>query len=231
MNYVVSDLHGCYDKFMKMLDLIGLKEEDTLYVLGDVVDRGPDSVGLIVRLASQKNVVTLMGNHDYLAALMLKTFGTEERGGTSLCGKPEAEELFEAWRGDGGETTWREFVKLTEQEKRVVLRFLGRLPVFAEIGVNGQAYHLSHTIPGRDRMKDESDRGLSDFLFAAPEYGKVYYDDRILVTGHTPTGLIDPCSAGRIWKKNNHIAVDCGAVFGNPLGCICLDTGEEYYAH
>ena len=50
------------------------------------------------------------------------------------------------------------------------------------------------------------------------------------MTGHTPTGLIEKASAGRIYRKNNHIAIDCGAVFGNPLGCICLDTGEEFYA-
>ena len=33
----------------------------------------------------------------------------------------------------------------------------------------------------------------------------------------------------RIYKKNNHIAIDCGAVYGNRLGCICLDTMEEFY--
>ena len=199
-----------------------------MYVLGDVVDRGPENVRLIVALASRKNIVTLMGNHDHLAAVMLKIFGMEEQE-DPLRGRPEAEELFEAWRRDGGEATWREFMKLSSPEKRVVCRFLESLPVFTEIGVNGQTYHLSHTVPARDRMRDEKRRELSDYLFAAPEYGKVYFDDKILVTGHTPTGLIDPASAGRIWKKNNHIAVDCGAVFGNPLGCLCLETGEEFY--
>ena len=51
----------------------------------------------------------------------------------------------------------------------------------------------------------------------------------LIVTGHTPTGFIDPEYTGQIWKGNNHIAIDCGAVFGNPLGCICLDTMEEIY--
>ena len=53
--------------------------------------------------------------------------------------------------------------------------------------------------------------------------------DAVIVTGHTPTGFIDPDYTGRIWKGNNHIAIDCGAVFGNPLGYICLDTMEEIY--
>lgn len=33
----------------------------------------------------------------------------------------------------------------------------------------------------------------------------------------------------RMASQNRHIALDCGAVFGNTLGCICLDTGEEFY--
>ena len=43
MIYAVSDLHGCYEKYIKMLEKIQFRETDTLYVLGDVVDRGYDS--------------------------------------------------------------------------------------------------------------------------------------------------------------------------------------------
>ena len=230
MIYVTSDLHGCHDKFIRLLEMIGLTEDDTLYVLGDIVDRGPDNVKLIRALASRRNVRVLMGNHDYMAALMLKTFGLDVSDRAAPLNGTEAADVFEAWLLDGGESTWKEFKGLSAQEKKILLRTLNSLPVFTEIEVNGQIYHLSHTVPERSLMRDPHRRVLSDFLFASPEYDKVYFPDRILVTGHTPTGLIDEASAGRIWKKNNHIAVDCGAVFGNPLGCICLDTGEEFYA-
>ncbi len=243
MIYAVSDLHGCYDKFMKLLGMIHLKEDDTLYVLGDIVDRGPENVALIREILSRSNVRALMGNHDYMAALMLQTDGMKAlpaAGGNSdenADGKgdaqrkrPEARALFAAWLSDGGDTTWAEFAWLSEQERKVVMRYLRSLPVFEEIEVNGQVFRLSHTVPAREQMLDANRRVLTDFLFAHPEYDKVYFPDKILVTGHTPTGLIDPASAGRILRKNNHIAIDCGAVFGNPLGCICLDTGEEFYA-
>lgn len=69
-----------------------------------------------------------------------------------------------------------------------------------------------------------------ELIVGEPEYEKEYFPDRYLVTGHTPTGLIDESYSGRIYQKNNHIAIDCGAVFGNPLGCICLNTLEEFYA-
>ena len=230
MVYAVSDLHGCYDKFRKLLDMIRLTDDDVLYVLGDVVDRGPENIRLVTELAGKRNICTLMGNHDYMAALMMKTYGMDHREKSSLQDKPEAKDIFEAWLSDGGETTWKEFIRLSLPEKRVVLRFLENRPLFAEIEAGGKRYFLSHTVPEKAKMLNEGRRSATDFLFARPEYDKVYFPDKILVTGNTPTGLIDPSFTGRILRKNNHIAIDCGAVFGNPLGCICLDTGEEYYA-
>ena len=41
--YVISDIHGQYDMFMELLEKIPLKDSDTLYILGDVVDRVPAS--------------------------------------------------------------------------------------------------------------------------------------------------------------------------------------------
>lgn len=61
------------------------------------------------------------------------------------------------------------------------------------------------------------------------DYDCVYDEDVIMVSGHSPTGLIDPAFAGRILRRNNHIAIDCGAVFGYPLDCLCLETGESFY--
>ena len=59
----------------------------------------------------------------------------------------------------------------------------------------------------------------------------VYYQDKIIVTGHTPTRHIK-CNpkADYIFKGNNHIAIDCGCSYdGGKLGCICLNTMEEFY--
>ena len=41
--YVISDIHGMYNKFVELLNKIKLKDTDTLYILGDVLDRAiPD---------------------------------------------------------------------------------------------------------------------------------------------------------------------------------------------
>ena len=76
----------------------------------------------------------------------------------------------------------------------------------------------------------EGNLELMDCILGEPDYELQYYDDKIIVTGHTPTGLIEKEYVGKIYKKHNHIAVDCGAFFKDcRLGCICLDTMEEFY--
>ena len=91
-------------------------------------------------------------------------------------------------------------------------------------------YIQSHTVPEKERMLHFDRLNWQELIVGEPEYEKEYFTDRYLVTGHTPTDLIDESCSGRIYQKNSHIAIDCGAVFGNPLGCICLNTLEEFYA-
>ena len=74
---------------------------------------------------------------------------------------------------------------------------------------------------------------LKELVWDRPNYNRKYFEDILLVTGHTPTQLIDENNEnpGYIYKKNNHIAIDCGASFpGGRLAAICLETGEEFYS-
>ncbi|MCR4590153.1 MAG: fructose-bisphosphatase class III [Lachnospiraceae bacterium] len=48
--YVVSDIHGQYDMFLELLNKICFKDTDTLYVLGDILDRGPHPVKVMKKL-------------------------------------------------------------------------------------------------------------------------------------------------------------------------------------
>lgn len=72
MRYIISDIHGCYDEYMDLINKINLKEKDTLYILGDVVDRGPKPMDVFKDIMNRKNVVYLLGNHDFLFYEMIK---------------------------------------------------------------------------------------------------------------------------------------------------------------
>ncbi len=63
----IGDIHGCANAFRFLLELIGATHQDTVVVLGDVIDRGPDSrtvIEMLIALQRQTNLITIMGNHD-----------------------------------------------------------------------------------------------------------------------------------------------------------------------
>lgn len=223
MIYAVSDLHGCYDKYLRLLQKINLSDSDALYVLGDVVDRGKNGTDILLDMMNRKNIIPLRGNHDFIACRMLEAYIKYNSFSKKIA------EDFALWFKDGGKVTFDKFIKLSDTDKTKIISYLKSFMIYDEIEVGGNNFFLSHTIPDKASMLDFGNCKWQDFVIANPEYDKQYFDDRYIVTGHIPTGYIDKNYLGRIYLKNNHIAIDCGTVFGNRLGCICLDTLEEIY--
>lgn len=62
--YVMSDIHGCYSEFMEMLNKINFSDDDELYILGDIFDRGPQPLKVFDYILERKNIVMLKGNHE-----------------------------------------------------------------------------------------------------------------------------------------------------------------------
>ncbi len=65
--YVIGDIHGCLKTLKKLIEKIQLKDNDQLFFIGDYIDRGPDSKGVldfIIELNKNPNVFPLLGNHE-----------------------------------------------------------------------------------------------------------------------------------------------------------------------
>lgn len=225
MDYVMSDIHGCHEKYIKMLEKIKFSSDDTLYVLGDILDRGPAGIKTLLDLSQRENVVLLRGNHDHQAGILLANLHMLDDEGCPS----ELVELYGVWLSDGGKSTLAEYLQLTDDEQNTVINAIKKMKKSVEITVNGKKYLLAHTVPGVDRSADYQHWTLEECILGEPDYEQCYFEDMYVVTGHTPTGFIDRQSVGQIWQGNNHIAIDCGAVFGKPLGCLCLDNMEEFY--
>lgn len=231
MTYCISDIHGDYEKYRRMLKTIQLCEEDTLYILGDVVDRGPEPIPILLDMMKRPNVRPILGNHEYMAVLCLRPLTREITGETiSELSAENLQELLN-WQKEGGLTTLEGFRRLDKGQRAEVLEYLLEFQLYEELTVNGKQYLLAHAGPenfAEDRLL--WDYGLHEWIWTRLDYTRRYYKDRFLVTGHTPVAHI-PGNAQKdsIFRANGHIAIDCGCISGGRLGAICLDTGEAFY--
>ena len=64
--YVMSDLHGEYDKFIQMLTKIGFSNDDKLIIIGDIFDRGKKPLQILDYILNKDNIELLLGNHELM---------------------------------------------------------------------------------------------------------------------------------------------------------------------
>lgn len=231
--YCISDIHGRYDLFMELLAKIQFKKEDILYILGDILDRGKNPIKVMTKLMEMPNVICIAGNHEIMALKCLK-FLMQEVTDTSL--ERLDEEMLDSlvtWQYNGSKTTIEEFRKLDHEMQQSVVDFLEEFLLYEEVTVNEKQYLLVHGgLGGFYRGKQLQDYSIHELVWERIDYDKEYYPNTYIVTGHTPTQEIaENPNHGYIYRKNNHIAIDCGAsIPEGRLAAFCLETGEEFYA-
>lgn len=238
MHYVMSDIHGDYEKYIEMLEGIDFSEEDSLFVLGDIIDRGPHGIKILQDMMMCSYIYPILGNHEYMALQVLPWLmeDSEEMDGGKL-----KELMF--WRGEGGETTIAEFHALDREEQDSILDYMSNFRSFIELECDGEEFVLVHAgLDGFSVNRSLETYDLEELIFNAPSYECVYYPDKYLVTGHTVTRIIhgdmeqkeDSCVnlfdfKDEVYMDNNHIAIDCACGYGGSLAAVCLETKEIFY--
>lgn len=232
MTYVVANLHGHLEEYRTLLQTIQFSaERDVLYVLGDVVDFGPDPMGLVEDMSYRLNVYPIAGEHDFTAVKMLS--GYEKMQAAMQSGKapdPEfAAELTEWVKNEGGATTLEGYRKLDKDMQEGILDYLADMPLYEEVTVGGKDYLLLHQ-GIYDFTPDVELDWLepADFFSEAIDPTAKYFEDKTIIAGHTPTGE-DNGGADRIFYGNGTILIDCGLGRGGRLGCLRLEDGREFY--
>lgn len=134
MVYICTDIHGNWEVYQAILQK--LKEDDHLYIIGDVIDRGPDGIRILQDLIHRKNVTFLLGNHEWM---MLSSI-------PDLPDNVFNEDMPEIWtqRCNGGSITVDAFYDLDEPSQREILKFLLDAPIYLRIRENGKTYNLIH---------------------------------------------------------------------------------------
>ena len=231
MIYCTSDIHGDYSKYKNLLQMINLSSDDLLIVLGDTLDRGNHSSSILFDMMQRENIIPLVGNHDFVGAFCLRRLSEEITNESLENLDADTLEVILEWMKDGGDATLKDFYRLSKEQKDDILDYLDEFELYKEVHVGGKHYILVHAGLGNfSPEKSLEDYSLEDLAFCRTDYSKSLFQDKILVTGHTPTALIpENLRPGYIYRGHNHIAIDCGCGFGGKLGAICLDTDEEFY--
>jgi len=201
--FIIGDIHGCLDMLRDLMDKIDWDpEKDRLIFLGDYIDRGKDSRGVIDYIIGLKkispNIQCLMGNHEELFLNYIN-------------GQDEGSFLY-----NGGVSTLNSYFyagnRVIDSEH---IDFMKSLLLMIEL----DDYYIVHAgmKPGVD-IKEQSVKDTlwirEPFIFSDYDFGKR------IIFGHTPfsSPLI----------MDNKIGLDTGAVFGNKLTCLELPAMKFY---
>jgi len=228
MIYVMSDIHGEYDKFIKMLGKIGFCDEDMLYIIGDSVDRGPKPIKVLQYAYEHKNIVHLMGNHEAMALKVLKCLMLNN----DVINRKSLYRDVELWMYNRGDVTLEQLEQLTTEECVKLVKFMQSFKLIDEVRVGERAFILVHGgLASFDKDKTLEAYAKGDkSLWERPNFDKGYYceKNKYVVVGHTPTILTNDCNA-KILHCEDIIDIDCGAAYGGKLACLRLDDMQEFY--
>lgn len=256
--YVFSDVHGHYRTLERLLESVSPSSDDELWVIGDMIDRGPDPVAVMKACRELPGCHVLMGNHE---AMMLDFFNN-----------PRDELALLNWEMNGGYTTRSGLASLKESEVFDMVDWVEGLGLGAHVAVEGRDYLLVHAglrplnFSARSRWTDATMDALlryqntEDVLWIRDEFwGQPtgFVDQQgvgpIVIAGHTPVpyveGLADvydrpprdengECQIMHLGATDatggvaDRWAIDCGAAGGagwGRIGMVRLDDGREFY--
>ncbi|MBE6578120.1 MAG: hypothetical protein E7653_08310 [Ruminococcaceae bacterium] len=228
MTYVIANPHGCLDKFNALLDKIAFKDTDVMYVLGGIIDHGEQPIELLCDLSMRYNVIPVLGENEYRAFELLSALDKV------LSGEAPDRELIAKmaeWMQNGGAKTVEGFKELDADMREGVLDYLSDMSLYEEVETRGKKYVLVGTgIADFDPETPLEDYMPEDFISEALDPNKPYFDDATIIAGHVPTYTVYGAEHGKIYHGEYGILVNCGAAYGEPLGCLRLEDGKEFYA-
>jgi len=216
MKYIISDIHGEYNKFIRMLELINFSSNDTMLILGDVIDRGKKSIDTLLHVMNSSNMELLLGNHEDMA---LKSLIDKETG------------YYNCWMGNGGYSTLQQFDNLSIHKRHTILNYLQNCElykivdnyIFVHAGIN-----TSIKFSNIKSFMEEQD--TETLLWDRMEGGVSGIKGYTIISGHTPTKYFHNITPMTIWNNKDRIVIDCGACFkGGQLSCLRLDDMKEFY--
>lgn len=238
--YVMSDAHGLKNLYDAMMKELSLRDEDTLYVLGDMIDRGADGIAILRDLMRRPNVKMLLGNHEYMMRQYYQALYED-------MDEYLKREYITRWKHNGNRPTLEQFECLSKEQQEEILTYIAQLPLaYPDVEVKGRHYYLVHGCPQQGFFEDVVTRDMvsshgcsvENFVWDRIEQGMPLFEDRCVIVGHTPTVFLQNNRPYAIWhdqkelEKSKLIDIDCGCAAANEhsrLAVLCLDDLSVLY--
>ena len=220
--FAMSDIHGQYDLFLKMLDRIDLKREDLLVIIGDICDRGKKSYEIYMKCIKMRklgyNLKFILGNHEDMLLEDLENdypIRYETEYSVFRNSKYFENKDMKDWHE---ENFLEEIEWLVKWLKNCPLIISGNENIFVHAGLD-----LKKVL---EKQEKETVLWTRDEFWIMENVELEEYRDKNIYFGHTPN------INGRISKKTDRIkGIDCGAFFTHFLGCIEVKSQEEIYVY
>jgi serine/threonine protein phosphatase 1 len=224
---VISDIHGEIELFERLLANVNYNSsQDQLILLGDYVDRGPNSKKVLEKVIELKSdgALVLKGNHE---DMMIKALTTdEERSWKNWINRNGGRKTLESYGFNESEFVVpeeEEFIKpmLHDEILDRHLNFIQKLDHFIEL----EEYILVHAGVHPNQPLEETDPYT--FMWIREEFYSAYSGQKTIVFGHTPAMHLHG-KHSIFFGKNRIIGIDGGAVFGGQLNCLELPSKEVH---
>ena len=255
MRYITSDVHGCKEPLDKLLNYIGFNNNDELIVIGDSIDRGPESAKLVDWVINSPNIHLIFGNHESSFCDVYENINL-----TRVIDFRDSRELkedmnFQLWLDNGGKDTCISFneFNINNPSRNLYNEFYDYLRkcskymiidkyILVHAGTSFLRYekiNTSELIEWLDNLNNETllwDRRFFDRSFNRGFCQSLTNFTTII--GHTPvynnknyTGAITKDIIIKHYPKNNStvIALDLGVNETDMLGLLSLDTLRFFY--
>ena len=166
MIYVTSDLHGySLAKFKKLLEKAQFSDEDFCFVLGDVIDRGPDGIAILKWMMLQPNVELIMGNHESMLLACKFLFPAVNSKARDELNEENVEQYLN-WLANGAEPTLKSLFEAEPESVLAILDYLEEASLFKKVSVNGRKFLLTHSgLANFDKDKLIDEYSLDELLW------------------------------------------------------------------
>ncbi len=229
MVYVSSDWHGMELENVKaLLKTVNFSDDDYLFILGDVIDRGKHGVDILKYIMFEPNIKLIRGNHEQM--MLDCSFLLNEVSPDGIT----ADDLraLQNWNANGGETTRAGLKKESPEMRQMIFDFVRETPFYDSVHLNDNDFLLVHAGLATDacgKFRKLSDSTEEDLIWIRPYLNTEYSHDFMTILGHTPTLFYGPEYKGKILRTDTWIDIDVGAAYDEDPVILRLDDLKEFY--